>query len=54
MSVLAEYRKNTKVFKRRVLLQTLETVLPKVRTYVLDHKPGDAPTSIKIIETTRE
>lgn len=54
LSVLAEYRKNTKVFKRRVLLQTLETVLPKVRTYVLDHKPGDAPTSIKIIETTRE
>lgn len=49
-SVLVEYRKSPQVFEQRVLLQTLETVLPKIRTYVLDHETGDPPTNVKIIE----
>lgn len=49
-SVLGEYRKYPGIFKRRLLLQTLESVLPQVRTYVLDHKEGDLPTTVKIIE----
>jgi membrane protease subunit HflK len=50
LQVLAEYRKEPEVFKQRLLLQTLEAVLPKVRTYVLDHKVGDPPTHVRIVE----
>lgn len=53
-SVLAEYSKNPEVFERRVLLQTLEAVLPKVRTYVLDYETGDPPTRVRIIEPNPE
>ena len=52
LSVLVEYRKNKEVFEKRLLLQTLETVLPRLRTFVLDHQPGDAPADVRIIETT--
>ena len=51
LSVLAEYRKEPIVFKKRLLLQTLETVLPKVRIYVLDQQSTDPPTTVKIVET---
>lgn len=52
LSVLAEYVRNKDVYEQRLLLQTLETVLPRIRTYVLDNLPGHAPTNIKLIETT--
>lgn len=52
--VLAEYSKSPGVFRQRLLLQTLEKVLPNIRTYILDHQPGDPPTSIKIIESNNE
>ena len=51
LSLLAEHRKNPEVFRKRTLLQTLEKVLPNVRSYVLDEKPGDPPTHIKIVDT---
>jgi membrane protease subunit HflK len=54
LSVLAEYRREPEIFRQRVLLQTLEKVLPNVRTYVLDQKPGDPQTNLKIVDTTRE
>jgi len=54
VSVLAEYRKAPEVFRQRLVLQTLESVLPKVRIYVLDHKSGDPPTKVRIVETMGE
>jgi membrane protease subunit HflK len=54
LSLLGEYRKSPDVFRKRVLLQTLENVLPKVRTYVVDQDPDDPRTSVKIIESNRE
>ena len=54
LSLLGEYRQSPEIFKKRVLLQTLEKVLPKVRTYVLDQEPDDPRTSVKIIEPNRE
>ncbi|GAG13539.1 unnamed protein product, partial [marine sediment metagenome] len=54
LSVLTEYRKDPKVFRQRLLLETLETILPDIRTYILDQKPTDPPTRVKIIETERE
>ena len=50
LSVLAEYRKSPEIFRQRLLLQTLETVLGRVRTYVLDHQPGDPRTNVRIVE----
>lgn len=50
LSLLTEYRRAPEVFCQRVLLQTLETVLPTMRTYVLDHQPNDPTLSIKLIE----
>jgi membrane protease subunit HflK len=50
LSVMTEYRKDPEVFRQRLLLQTLETVVPRIRTYVLDSQPGDPPTSLRIIE----
>jgi membrane protease subunit HflK len=49
-SLLAEYRRNPEIYRRRVLLEKLEKILPKVRTYVLDQKPGDPTTNVRIIE----
>lgn len=50
LSVLEEYRRAPEVYRVRLWLQTLEDVLPKVRTLVVDHKPGDPPTHIRIVE----
>jgi membrane protease subunit HflK len=52
-SLFAEYRKDPEIFKERVFLQTLESVLPKLRTYVVDEKPGDPRTTVKMIEAGR-
>lgn len=50
LSILAEYRRAPSVFRERALLETLEKVLPNVRTYVLDSRPDDPPTRIRILE----
>ncbi len=50
LNVLAAYRQDPEAFRQRVLLQTLETVLPKIRTYILDEKPGDPRMSVRIVE----
>ena len=34
-------------------MERLEKVLPNVRSYVLDQKPGDPPTNVKILEFGR-
>ncbi len=49
-SLLVEYTRNPSVFRQRLLLQTLETVLPRMDTYILDRQPGDPPTSVRLIE----
>jgi len=54
LSLLPEYRANPAVFKQRLLLQTLEVVLPRIRTIVLDNKPDEAPASVKIVDTNRK
>ncbi|UCG16472.1 MAG: FtsH protease activity modulator HflK [Phycisphaerales bacterium] len=52
VSVLAEYVKAPRVTRDRLWLQTFETVLPRVRVYVLDNREGEAPANIKIIDAT--
>ena len=54
LSVLAEYSKSPDIFRQRLWLQTMESVLPKIRSYVLDQKPGDPQTNVRIIEPKRE
>lgn len=51
LSVLSEYRRSPEVYRERLWLQTLETVLPKIRTYIVDQKPGDPPTHVRIVES---
>ena len=54
LSLLPEYRANPALFRQRLLLQTLEKVLPRIRTVVLDNKPDEPATSVKIIDTNRK
>jgi membrane protease subunit HflK len=41
LSVLTEYRKAPSATRRRLYLETLETVLPRTKRYVID--PGESP-----------
>ena len=52
VSVLTEYLKAPRVTRDRLWLQTFETVLPRVRVYVLDNREGEVPANIKIIDAT--
>ncbi len=49
-SLLVEYRRNPAIFRERLLLETLERVLPNVRTYIWDQRPGEAKTNVRILE----
>lgn len=51
ISLLTEYRRNPAVFRTRLYLQTMQSVLPEIRTYLLDEVPGKPATRIKILET---
>ena len=50
LAILAEYRRAAAVTRQRLLLQTLEEVLPKVRKVIVDNKPGEPPARIRIID----
>ena len=50
VSVLTEYLKAPRVTRDRLWLQTFETVLPRVRVYVLDNREGETPANITIID----
>lgn len=50
-SLLAEYRKAPRVTLARLRLQAFESVLPRVRVYVLDESGGGDTTPLKLIET---
>lgn len=45
-SLLAEHRRAPEAFERRAVLETLETVLPRLRTFVVD--PGRPP--LRLVE----
>lgn len=49
-SVLAAYQREPAVFRERVLLDTLAEILPQVETYILDEKPGDPTTHLRLLE----
>jgi membrane protease subunit HflK len=48
-AVLAEYRRSPQATKRRLYLETLEQVLPKVERYVIDAK-GGGEFNLKILD----
>jgi membrane protease subunit HflK len=50
LSVLTEYRKAPAATRKRMYLETLETVLPRVNRYVLDLGPGTDRFDLKIID----
>jgi len=54
LNLLAEYRLAPGVTADRLRLQTFEKVLAKVRKVIVDNKPGDPPTRIRIIDETPE
>ena len=54
LSLLAEYRKAPRVTRDRLRLQAFERILPRVRVRVLDDKPDDPPTHLRIIEAAPE
>jgi membrane protease subunit HflK len=52
LAVLAEYGKAPEVTRRRLWLETVEEVLPRVDRYVVD--PGDGPFGLKLLNPGRE
>ncbi len=49
-AVLTEYRRSPQATKRRLYLETLEEVLPKVERYVIDASEGGDTFNLKIID----
>jgi membrane protease subunit HflK len=49
LSVLAEYRKNPDVTRKRIYLETLESVLPRVKRYIVDQNGADG-FDLKILD----
>ena len=54
LHMLTEYRLAPGVTADRLRLQTFEKVLAKVRKVIVDNKPGDTPTRIRIIDESPE
>lgn len=54
LNLLAEYRRAPGVTADRLRLQTFERVLAKVRKIIVDSKPGEKPTRIRIIDVAPE
>jgi len=49
-ALVAESKRNPKATRRRLYLETLETVLPKVNRYVVDAKDGTNKFHLKILD----
>ncbi|MFQ5805505.1 MAG: FtsH protease activity modulator HflK [Phycisphaerae bacterium] len=54
LNLLVEYRRAPDVTADRLRLQTFEKVLAKVRKVIVDNKPGEEPTRIRIIDVSPE
>jgi membrane protease subunit HflK len=54
LNLLAEYQRAPEVTADRLRLQTFERVLAKVRKVIVDNRPGEDPTRIKIIDESPE
>lgn len=50
LSVLAEYRKNPDATRKRLYLETLETVLPRVTQYFVNFQDAEEPFNLKILD----
>lgn len=54
LKLLAEYERSPEVTADRLRLQAFERVLSKVRKIVVDNKPGETPTRLRIIDERPE
>lgn len=54
LNLLAEYRQAPGVTEDRLRLETFAKVLAKVRKVIVDNKPGETPTRIRIIDESPE
>jgi membrane protease subunit HflK len=54
LNLLAEYWRAPGVTADRLRLQTFEKVLAKVRKVIVDNKPGEKPTRIRVIDKSPE
>lgn len=54
LSVLAEYRKAPSATRKRLYLETMETVLPRVNRYVVDLGPGTDRFDLKILDSGQQ
>jgi len=54
LNLLVEYRQAPDVTADRLRLQTFEKALAKVRKVIVDNKPGETPTRIRIIDESPE
>jgi membrane protease subunit HflK len=50
LNLLAEYRRAPEVTAERLKLEAFERMLGKVRKVIVDNKPGEPPTRIRIID----
>ena len=50
LAILEEYTKAPEITRERLLLQTMEEILPKMKTYILDSKPNEPVTRIRLVE----
>jgi membrane protease subunit HflK len=49
-ALVAEYKRSPQATKRRLYLETMETVLPRVERYVVDSKDGGKSFNLKILD----
>jgi len=54
LNLLAEYQRAPGVTADRLRLQTFEKVLANIRKVIVDNKPGEKPTRIRIIDESPE
>jgi membrane protease subunit HflK len=50
LAQLAEYRLAKEVTRDRLRLQTFDRILPKIKTYILDNRPNEPPSRLRLVE----
>ena len=50
LAQLEAYRQAPEVTRDRLRLQTFDRILPRIKTYILDHKPGEPASRLRLVE----
>jgi membrane protease subunit HflK len=50
LAQLQAYQQAPEVTRDRLRLQTFDRILPNIKTYILDNKPGEPPSRLRLVE----